>query len=109
MDDKTKDGYVVAGSFVAVGLLLMYVDWGNFDLTFFMSVGLIGLGAAGFKWPGVAEVLVHWAKNQDKSNNSNSIQTQKNTKNSNQVITNSGDVHIHQYADSKPTKKRKGN
>ena len=101
MDNKTKDGYLVAGGFVIGGLIILYSSWLQFDLVFFMGIGLIALGAAGFKWPGVAEVLVHWAKKQEKANANYSRQTQKNTKNSNQVITNSGDVHIHHHHKNK--------
>ena len=101
MDNKTKDGYLVAGGFVAGGLIFLYNSWWQFDLVFFMGIGLTALGTAGFKWPGVAEVLVHWAKKQEKANVNDSRQTQKNTKNSNQVTTNSGDVHIHHHYKNK--------
>ena len=97
MNTKTKDGYLVAGIFVFVGLLFLYISWWDFDLSFYIGIGLTLLGGAGFKWPEVAEVLVHWAKKQEKANNNYSKQNQRNTKNSNQVSTNSGEVHIHQY------------
>ena len=97
MDNKSKDGYLVAGGFVLVGSIFLYSSGFKFDLVSFIGIVLTGLGAAGFKWPGVAEVLVHWAKKQERANSNNSRQSQRNTKNSNQVNTNSGDVHIHQY------------
>lgn len=86
MDDKTKDGYLVSGGFILVGLVFLYSGWGNFDLVFFIGIGLAGLGIAGFKWPSMAEILLHWVKKQEKANSYNSKQTQRNTKNSNQVI-----------------------
>jgi len=97
MDNKKKDSYLVAGTFVILGLIFLYTSWRQLNLVFFIGVGLTILGAAGFKWPEVAEVLVHWAKKQGKAEQSYHKQTQKNAKNSNQVITDSGDVHIHQY------------
>jgi len=96
MDDKTKEGYLVSGGFVLAGLIFLYFGWGNFDLAFFVGVGLAVLGAAGFKWPGMAEVLLHWAKKQGEANSYNSRQTQKNTKNSTQA-TAKRDVNMYYY------------
>lgn len=100
MDKKKKDGYLVATGFVVIGLILIYCSWRQLDLVFYMGLGVTVIGAAGFRWPKVAELLVHWAKKQQKES-TYSKQTQKNTKNSNQVSTSSGDVHIHQYVKRK--------
>lgn len=94
MRDKKKDGYLVAGVFVLAGAIFLYSSWWNFDLVFFMGVGLSALGIAGFKWPGVAEILLHWAKKQETSNQNRNSQTQKDTKNSIQAMA-KRDVIIH--------------
>ena len=96
IDNKTKEGYIVAGGFVFIGFIFVYSGGLNFSLASDIGYWFIGLGVAAFKWSSIAEVLLHWAKNQEKSSINYSKQIQKNTKGSNQIGSIHGDVHIHQ-------------
>jgi sugar phosphate permease len=94
MNNKTKDGYLVAVGFIIVGFLILYASGWKIDLTFFVGVGCVSLGLAGFKWPIVAELLVHWAKKQEQCSKQSINQTQKNTKDSNQILNTGGTINI---------------
>ncbi len=92
MDDKKKDGYIVSGGFFVIGLIFIFTNGWKFDIPFFIGVGCSLLGIAGFRWPNIAEVLVHWMKKHKNVDNS-TRQIQKDVKNSNQVSA-GGDVKI---------------
>ena len=62
MDTKLKDGYLIAGGFIVVGLIFIYVNWLKLEFGTFFGICLTVLGVAGFKWPSVAEVLVQGEK-----------------------------------------------
>lgn len=85
MKDSLKEGYIGGTTFIVVGLLFLYVGWGVFDLSFFIGIGLSGLGLASFKWPAVAEILVHWISKQGRHETRHSSQVQRNTENSTQA------------------------
>lgn len=66
MDNKTKDSYLVSTGFVFVGIILIYGSGLKLDITLYIGIISTALGLAGFKWPKVAEILLHWAKKQKK-------------------------------------------
>jgi hypothetical protein len=91
MKKSEKDGYLVAAGFILAGLLFIYSGWGEFNLTFAIGLIVSILGLAGFKYPSVAEVLVHWHKGRSKKFTSSQKQT-SGSRSTN--IQTSGDVYF---------------
>jgi hypothetical protein len=88
MENSRKDGYIAGAGFAFIGIVILI---SAFDQGIFGSGkinGILGLfltliGAGSFVFPNVAEILVHWMKNQQE--NDKVSQHQKNPKDSPQT------------------------
>jgi hypothetical protein len=112
MDEEKRNSYIAAGAFFLTGVLTLSIGfdsgWEHGKLVIILGGFLTIIGGAGFKYPQVGEVLLQWVKNysenQEASSRSNK-QTQKNSKNSQQIYA-EGDVKITQHIHKSQPKRK---
>lgn len=104
MDNETKSGYVAAGIFLVLGVVILLVGfdsgWQAGKVTIVIGGFMSGFGGLGFWKPEIGKVIAHYLKqiseNQEKNNRKSVSYSQKNykSKNSPQAMTKKGNVTI---------------
>ncbi len=117
MKEEERNAYIATGIFFLFGILIFVIGfdqgWENGKMTIIIGSFMTIVGGAGFKYPGIAEILLQYFRNaQEAQERERKLeQKQKNTSNSSQNMASKGgkinNTYVNNYYSNSSKKSKK--